>query len=268
MTASGYDAALAALYQASHEGFVAERKRLAAELKANGDKGGAAALAKLERPTISAWAVNQLYWQKREAFDELLDSAEQWRKGRSGAAALHRDAATKLRNLAAELLRGSGHAAAEATLRRVSASLSAIAAGGGFAPDPPGALRTDRDPPGFGALEGAIFPPAEAATPAGGERRSSKAEHDERGEGNARAAAERRRADEAEARRREQDSQRRKAAQKRLETELRNAKSMVETQTLEVERLDKRRREALADLERAQKKVEKLEAELETLNSE
>jgi hypothetical protein len=57
---SAYEDAVATLYQAPFAEFVAERKRLAAELKASGDKVGAAGLAKLSRPPISAWTVNQL----------------------------------------------------------------------------------------------------------------------------------------------------------------------------------------------------------------
>ena len=92
--ASEYDVALTTLYQAPHDGFVAERKRLAAELKAAGHKEAASKLAKLERPPISAWAVNQLYWRERKAFDALLATAESWRQGAAGAASAHRDAAT------------------------------------------------------------------------------------------------------------------------------------------------------------------------------
>ena len=39
----GYDEAVDELYQAPHDAFVAERRRLAAALKAEGDKAGAEA---------------------------------------------------------------------------------------------------------------------------------------------------------------------------------------------------------------------------------
>ncbi len=54
--------------------------RLSGELKGAGDKDGSAKLAKLARPPISAWVVNQLYWRERDSFDELLESAAQLRK--------------------------------------------------------------------------------------------------------------------------------------------------------------------------------------------
>ena len=44
-----YADAVAALYRSTQEQFITERKRLAAELKAAGDKAGAAQLGKLAR---------------------------------------------------------------------------------------------------------------------------------------------------------------------------------------------------------------------------
>src|SRR5215218_7653185 len=132
----GFDDAVAELYQAPHGSFVAERKRLAGSLKAGGDKAGAAKLAKLNRPTMSAWAVNQLWWHARDAFDDLLTTAEKLRKGKLDAAGAHREAIAKLRARAARMLSDAGHAANEATLRRVTQSLSAIAVSG-WDPDPP-----------------------------------------------------------------------------------------------------------------------------------
>src|SRR5215471_10899698 len=144
-----YEDAVSTLYRSSVETFVAERKRLAAELKTAGDKAGAARLAKLARPSVSAWTVNQLFWQARDVFDELLAAGQRLRGGDLAASQAHREAMAKLRARAALLLEGSAHAATESTLRRVMNSLSALAASGGFDPDPPGALAEDRQPPGF-----------------------------------------------------------------------------------------------------------------------
>src|SRR5215470_11597167 len=115
-----YDGAVEALYRGPLDAFVPERKRFAAELKANGDKEGAARLAKLGRPSISAWAVNQLWWNEGEAFERLLASAERLRRGEHDAGAEHQRALTALRTLAATRLEGGGHAASESTLRRVT----------------------------------------------------------------------------------------------------------------------------------------------------
>ena len=149
--AGTYEDAVAELFLAPHANFVAERKRLAAELKAAGDKTGAVALGKLGRPPLSAWAVNQL-WRKAPAeFELLFETAQRIRAGDLAATPGHREALAALRMRAASILADAGNAANEATLRRVVTTLSALAARGGFAPDLPGALSDDRDPPGFEA---------------------------------------------------------------------------------------------------------------------
>jgi hypothetical protein len=161
-----YDDAVTALYQASVESFVSERKRLAGELKAGGDKTGAAKLAKLGRPTLSAWAVNQLWWHARDAFEALFETAERIRGGELAAQAPHREALANLRGRAARMLTDGGHNANEATLRRVTTTLSALAAAGGFSPDAPGALAEDREPLGFDVALSLASVPVRPATPA------------------------------------------------------------------------------------------------------
>ncbi len=176
--ASGFDAAVETLHRAPLQQFIEERKRLAAELKAAGDRDGAARLARLARPPISAWAVNQLYWQARAELDAMFDSAARLRNGDLDATAAHRDAIAALRARAGELLTEAGHATNESTLRRVTATLSALAAAGGFDPDPPGALSADRDPPGFagvGVADMAAAPPRPRAAPAAHATRAASA---------------------------------------------------------------------------------------------
>jgi hypothetical protein len=174
---ASYDDAILELYRAPHSAFVTERKRLAGELKAAGDKAGAAKLAKLTRPPVSAWAVNQLWWQDRKEVEALLATAERLRAGDLGAAAAHRETLGKLRARAAAILAEAGHGASEATLRRVAMTLSAVAAGGGFDPDPPGALPDDRDPPGFETMGFAAA--AVAAAPAAERGAAAEADEDE-----------------------------------------------------------------------------------------
>jgi hypothetical protein len=157
-----YDEAVASLFQVPLEQFVVERKRLAGELKAAGDKDAAAKLAKLARPPISAWVVDQLWWHARAGFEALFETAEQLRDGKLDATAAHREAIAKLRAQAAKILTDAEHGATESTLRRVTQTLSALAASGGWDPDPPGALSADRDPPGFEAVGISLAPPPEA----------------------------------------------------------------------------------------------------------
>ncbi|MFZ5438666.1 MAG: hypothetical protein ACOZQL_01595, partial [Myxococcota bacterium] len=147
-----FDDAVTQLFRAPHADFVNERKRLATELRAAGDKSGAAQLNKFSRPPISAWAVNQLWYDARADFDALLAAARRVREGELAAIAEHKATLAKLVKLAGGLLTAAGNAAADATLRRVEQSLSTIAVNGGFAPDRDGALTEDREPTGFASL--------------------------------------------------------------------------------------------------------------------
>ncbi|HTQ03778.1 MAG TPA: hypothetical protein VMI54_07965 [Polyangiaceae bacterium] len=236
-----FDDAVAALFRAPHGEFVAARKRLGNELARAGDKPAAALFAKLPRPSISAWATNQLYWQAREEFEAFLASAARLRAGELGAAAEHRKQSNGLVNRAAALLKDGGHAASESTLRRIGANLAALAANGGFAPDPPGALKSDRDPPGFDAFALGGVPDA-PARPRVETKRADGAEA-EAARTRAQAEAERRRVAEEQARLR--------AERRELETALRTAKTAIERRTKERDRLKGELEAATSELERA-----------------
>jgi DNA repair exonuclease SbcCD ATPase subunit len=268
--ATAYDDAVLALYRAPLDEFVAERKRLSSELKASGDKHGAARLAKLARPPISAWTVNQLFREARETFDELFAAGERLRAGDLGATSAHREAMTKLRARAETLLGAAGHAASEATLRRITTDLSALAVMGSFDPDPPGALAGDREPPGFDAL-GMVAP--EVVRPAA-EHRHSKIDRTEiadakRKETNAaherqeqeRQERERRKAEaERERRKAEEERAKKRAERERLAAALRSAKVELQTRTKELARLR-------SELAKAEKTVAQAQAVIDDLES-
>jgi hypothetical protein len=281
--ASQYDEAVAALYQAPHGEFVNERKRLAGELKLAGDKAGAGRLAKLARPPTSAWTVNQLWWQARDAFDALFESAEKLRGGDLSANSEHRDAIAKLRQHAQKILADAGHGATESTLRRVTTTLAALAASGGFAPDPEGALSADRDPPGFEAVgisapelverhtkKEAPKPENKPAAPAndndqdddGASSRKEAADAKRRAEAEdkrqlAEAAAERRKKEQAEAKR--------LAELRGVESGISSAKSEVERKQKELDRLKKAVDQAQAAVDKSQAIVDELEGKLAEL---
>ena len=92
-----------------------------------------------------------MWWHHRAQFEVLLQTAKQMREGDLSVTATHREYLTKLLAHAQKVLTEGGNAAGPATLRRVGTTLSAIAARGGFEPEPAGALTDDRDPPGFEA---------------------------------------------------------------------------------------------------------------------
>lgn len=265
------DEATATLYRAPLSDFVAERKRLADELKAAGDKQGAVRLGKLARPPVSAWVVNQLWWREREAFERLLAAAARVKAGDRDASQAHRQALARLRDLAAQMLKDSGNAASETTQRRVVATLSALAANGGFAPDAPGMLSADRDPPGFEALGfGAPAAPPEAATPR--VARPSHGEHRPRDEAaeDRREEAERRRTEEAE-RRRTEEAERRRAEEAERQRRLAERERLSERLREVTGRRDAKRRELLrlrAELDSAEQSLKEDQALLSELEQQ
>ena len=257
------------LFRAPHAAFVTERKRLASELKAAGDKAGATRLRKLNRPPISAWAVNQLWWRERDAFDKLLETAERLRDGDLGGTAAHREALTALRTKAGALLAAADHSATESTLRRIQTTLSAVAAIGNFDPDLAGQLTDDRDPPGFEAagipgLAASVSRPTKDDEPED-EARATKREATEtqrRADAEAtaekaQAAAERRKAGEAKARQ--------LAGRHRHEAALRTAQGDVERRQRELDRLHTAVDGAAEALAKSVAIVTDLEAKLEEM---
>jgi hypothetical protein len=67
---------LDALYAAPLEEFIATRGKIAAELKASGDKEGAAFIKGAVKPSVSAWAVNQAVRRAPKALEHLLEASD------------------------------------------------------------------------------------------------------------------------------------------------------------------------------------------------
>lgn len=152
------------LFRLSLDEFTAARNALAARLKSTGRTADAAGVKALPRPPLSAWAVNQLYWQDRKAFDRLMATAERLRRtqasqlrGKGGELReLLEDRRAVLADLtkrAAAILRDAGHASSPDVMRRITTTLEALGIQGGEEAAPaPGRLTADVDPPGFEAL--------------------------------------------------------------------------------------------------------------------
>src|SRR5258706_10658497 len=126
-----------ALFRLSLPEFTDARNTLAARLKKSG-RGDEASLVKaLVKPSISAWVVNQLYWNHRDAFDRLIASGERFHRAQAsplagrvanlrGALDARREALTHLSGLATSLLRDAGHNPAPDTVYRITTTLEAI----------------------------------------------------------------------------------------------------------------------------------------------
>ncbi len=183
MTSDPDDDAIDDLFRGPRESFIEARNALASRLLVAGRPSAAERVRALRKPSVSAWAVNQLWWFHREAYDALhaagAELAELQRSGASVAGQpaneARRAALDALRNAANEVLCSAGHATSTSTLRKISQSLEASAAGGSFGAGARlGRLETDLSPPGFGQML-QFAPEADAAPAALREGRARKA---------------------------------------------------------------------------------------------
>lgn len=150
-----------ALYGGPLASFVAERKRLATEVRGRGDRESAAAILALGKPSVSAWVVNRLQREDPDLLGELFAAGQRMRGGDVSASRDQRAVLARLHQRAIEILEAGGHAASPAMLRRVTTTLQALSAIGSFEPDLAGQLVDDRDPPGFDLLAGVPMAPRE-----------------------------------------------------------------------------------------------------------
>ncbi|MBL8625934.1 MAG: hypothetical protein JNK64_31760 [Myxococcales bacterium] len=139
------------LYRAPLAAWVAERKALAATVKAAGDRDGAAAIGKLARPTPAAWAANQLWFHARALFDRLIEITRALGRGDLTAAGEQRAALAALKARAVELCAAIDQPASDAMLAKLDTNLRALAAHG-WGDVAPGQLAVDLPPPGFDAM--------------------------------------------------------------------------------------------------------------------
>jgi hypothetical protein len=113
------DEATDQLYGADLDSFVTERTRLARELSDAGDREGGERIAKLKKPTVAAWALNQLARKHRRDVDLLLDAGHRLRQAQEGvvggadrssfeqAQKTQREALRRLTQQASQLLGGA-----------------------------------------------------------------------------------------------------------------------------------------------------------------
>ncbi|HEX6717823.1 MAG TPA: hypothetical protein VF088_11970 [Pyrinomonadaceae bacterium] len=153
-----------ALFRLPLAEFTSARNSLAARLKQDGRRNDAERVKLLAKPSISAWAVNQLYWNHRGAFDQLIAASKRFRPaqrlrlagksaGMSDSLDARREALAHLSDLATEVLRDAGHSPTLDTIRRVTTTLEAMSTYALLPDGPtPGRLTEDLDPPSFESL--------------------------------------------------------------------------------------------------------------------
>ena len=147
-----------ALFKLPLTEFIGARKKLAAQLKKDGNADEAERVKTLAKPPVSAWTVNQLYWTHREAFEELLATGQRFRKAQTSGKMANmrealdgrREALSQLSDLATGILRDAGHNPSLDTLRRITTTLEALSSYESLSHEvTPGRLTQDVDPPGF-----------------------------------------------------------------------------------------------------------------------
>ena len=148
------------LYELPLDAFTAARNELAKRV-------GDAQIKQLKKPTVAAWAVNQLARRREVDVRRLLRAGEQLEQAQKRAVEggdqqayarardAEREALRRLRAQAADVLREGGHPATDATLDRVARTLHAGAGTEeGRALLREGNLSEELEPQGFGALAG------------------------------------------------------------------------------------------------------------------
>jgi hypothetical protein len=143
------------LFQVPPEEFTAARNALAKQAGSDG-----AAIKRLQKPPLAAWAVNQLFWKDRDLYDALVKSADALRRAHRGVITGHHAdirAAGKAHDQALDsalkrtlsLLAEAGHKSTDATRQAILNTLRALPS-----EDAPGRLTRVLQPGGFEMLSG------------------------------------------------------------------------------------------------------------------
>ncbi len=129
------------LYGLPLDRFIVERGRLAKDLRTQGRRDDAADVAALRKPSVAAWAVNQLVRTQRAGVDQLFGAGQALREAQAalltggrgtgadlrGAMQQERAAVENLLAAARGLLSSEGHDLSPAVIERVADTLHAAA---------------------------------------------------------------------------------------------------------------------------------------------
>lgn len=136
-TVADLEAELDALYGREPDAFVAARDDLVRRLRAAGRRDDVASVKRLRRPTVAAWALNQLSRRRKEEVQRLIQHGEELRRvqeellagrGRDqlrGATSARRAALDELADATLALLSEGGRTGAEAHRDDVLSTLEA-----------------------------------------------------------------------------------------------------------------------------------------------
>jgi hypothetical protein len=190
------DDAIDELYGADLDAFTAERTRLARELRASGSRDDALELQQLRKPTVAAWALNQLARRNRRDVDLLLDAGYRLREAQAAALrgeereaferarATEREALRRLNKEAEQLLREERGGASPSVLSQIDETLrTAAISEEGRERLARGRFTAPLVSEGFGALAGLApetAPPARERKPSAAETKRRQREAQQR----------------------------------------------------------------------------------------
>jgi hypothetical protein len=112
--------AMQTLYAAGPDEFMALRKRLVAEAKADQDKTAGGEIGKLRKPSVAAWAVNLVARTAPDVVEELVDLGQQMRDAQSRLDAAALTGMRKDRDAAVEAFVGAAAAAVDGEGRKLT----------------------------------------------------------------------------------------------------------------------------------------------------
>ncbi len=170
------EAELDSLYATPLDQFTAARNDLAARLEQEGDKEAAMRIKRLKKPSISAWAVNQLSRVREVDIARLLKAGEALEEAQRSVLAGKPADFEKVRKEESEAVRALRRAVTEvlpgasaAVLDRIAQSLRAASTADGRSRLKEGRLTEDLEPAGFEAFAG-----LPAMAPAKGSKAATK----------------------------------------------------------------------------------------------
>lgn len=161
------------LYQLPLSEFTAARNALAKQA------GGAGAdIKSLQKPPVAAWAVNQVYWQRRPEYAALIEAGTELRAAHKAALSgkrvdlrsvskQHEEALEDALKAALAVMKEAGHPVTDATRHTIATTLRGLPA-----EEPPGRLGRVLQPGGFEMLAGI---PVRAPQPAKAEAQPKRA---------------------------------------------------------------------------------------------
>jgi hypothetical protein len=154
------DAELDRLYKAPAAGFVAERNKLAQALRQGGDREEAERIARLQRPSPVAWAINQLHFRAKKLLDGVREAGAALRKAQESADTeqfgtrkqAHQEALSKATDRALDLAEEAGLGVSATTKRRIEMTLTVLSTAAEEISPPPGRMSAELEPLGFDAF--------------------------------------------------------------------------------------------------------------------